>query len=432
MATKNKFLMVAMYACPGFLALLLGAAYPAASQQYHRLLPDSRRGRKVKKQKPPVVRNIYRRKVLNAHPLRMFYYYDDFRGFESLQTHGPGITVLAPQCFAVDGNGAVHGSIPARVMAAAKAARLPIMPLLFNQGFDRAAVSALLHSVAAQQRAVRAMAELADRDDDVGFQIDLENMASADHHLFTLFVKRASSRLHQNGRLLSVAVTPQFSAAKAVHQPHWKTTHDERSGPYECRALGHYADLITLMTYDHSSRNGPPGPIAGYAWVKLAVHYAIRRVPSSKLLLGLPLYGREWTTGGASWESRSLTSGAVGALIERPEVHVQWDARWRSPWFEYNDGVAQRTVWYEDSRSLKEKLSLMQQYGLRGFAAWRLGDEGPEFWPLIAASRKDQGRGSLRHRPPSVAVKQRSKIESHPNGNSASEARTGGRSGLIR
>lgn len=422
MATKDKFLRPAIYACTGLLALLLGATLRAANQGNNPPRPHSHRGRKTNIQRQPAFPNLFRRQVLNAHPLRMFYYFDDTRGFESLQSHGPGITVLAPQCFSVDGEGQVQGAIPPRVRETAKAGRLPIMPLLFNQGFDRTTVSALLHSEAAQESAVRAMANLANRDDDVGFQIDLENIAPADYRLLTLFVKRAAARLHQDGRLLSVAVTPQFWEPRPPMHSRVKTAPAEWSGAYDYRALGRYADLITLMTYDNSSRTGPPGPIAGYAWVRMAVHYAVQRVPRTKLLLGLPLYGREWIAGGQSSASRSMTYDAVRALIERPEVRVQWNTRWRSPWFKYNDGVSQRTVWYEDSRSLKEKLSLMQEYGLRGFAAWRLGDEGPDFWPLLAGSRKDHGGSPVRPSRPSGGVKQKTKIESHLNGNPGSEA----------
>lgn len=432
MATKNKFLSATICVCHSLLALTLGSASLAASQENKTPRPQSHRGRKAAAQKPQASVNKFRQQVLSARPFKMLYYFDDARGFQSLQSHSPGITVLAPQCFAVDGDGRLEGTVPPRVREAAKAARLPIMPLLFNQGFDRATVSTLLHDAAAQERAIRAMSDIANRDEDVGFQIDLENIAPADHHFFTLFVKRAAVRLHQDGRLLSVAVTPQFPEAQTANHHRGKTLRGEWSGAYEYRALGQYADLITLMTYDHSSRNGPPGPIAGYAWVKTAIKYAVQRVPRTKLLLGLPLYGREWSADGESSETRSLTYDSLRALIERPEVHVQWDARWRSPWFEYSEGASQRTVWYEDSRSLKEKLSLMQEYGLRGFAAWRLGDEGPDFWPLVAGSKKDQGRASVRQRRPPVAVKQKTKIESHLNGNPGSEARTGERSGQTR
>ena len=43
------------------------------------------------------------------------------------------------------------------------------------------------------------------------------------------------------------------------------------------------------MAYDQHTPLTPPGPVAGYDWVKAALDYAVRRVPRSKLLLGLPL-----------------------------------------------------------------------------------------------------------------------------------------------
>ncbi len=39
-----------------------------------------------------------------------------------------------------------------------------------------------------------------------------------------------------------------------------------------------------------------------------------------------------------------------------------------------------RTAWFDDARSLREKLKLVQIDHLRGYAAWRLGVEDPEFW----------------------------------------------------
>ena len=41
-----------------------------------------------------------------------------------------------------------------------------------------------------------------------------------------------------------------------------------------------------------------------------------------------------------------------------------------------------RTVYYEDQRSLRGELDLMSRYHLRGYAAWRIGDEDPAFWTI--------------------------------------------------
>ena len=57
-----------------------------------------------------------------------------------------------------------------------------------------------------------------------------------------------------------------------------------------------------------------------------------------------------------------------------------WDDLFRTTWFQLRDGETLRTAWFDDARSLREKLKLVATYHLRGYAAWRLGVEDPEFW----------------------------------------------------
>ena len=409
MATKNELTRWCLGAFNVALLLLLAAGLTRVLEgsSVRPLTPSNSELSTVRQQ--VAAQKLLRARVLGALPLRMFYYFDDTRGFESLQAHASGITVLAPQCFMIDADGFIHGALSPRALAAARDVKVAVMPLVFNQGFDRPTVTTLLHSKAAQERAVDYMAYLAKRDNVVGFQIDLENIDPADRGLFSQFVSRAAARLHYDGRLLSVAVTPRFSDATPGAHRRGEISTGEWSAAFDYGALSRYADFITLMTYDHSTRTGPPGPIAGYEWVKSALQYAVLRVPRTKLLLGIPLYGREWTANDEGSTSRSLTSKDVRELIERPEVTVQWNAKWRSPWFEYKDGSAIRTVWYEDSRSLKEKISLMRQFQLRGFAAWRLGDEGAEFWPLTTGTNKAGAPISLRPSKPAPLGKRRRK-----------------------
>jgi spore germination protein YaaH len=328
-----------------------------------------------------------RKKVLGARPLAMYYYLDDAAAFESLRARGREITVLAPQSFWIDAEGFVHGGVPARAAEAARNARVPLMPLVINPGFDRNVVSSLLRSSKAQERAAMYLGYLAERDNFVGFQLDLENIDPADGPLLTAFVRRVAARLHRDRRLLSVAVVPRFPPSPSGTQGIGGNFTGEWSAAYDYAALARTADFLALMTYDHSTRSGPPGPIAGYEWVKKALDYATGLVPPAKLLLGLPFYGREWTESAVGTSSRALAHRDVRALLERPGLEVRWDERWRSPWFRFEEDSALRTVWFEDARSLKEKLQFVRDYLLRGFAAWRLGSEDPGFWPLATEMR---------------------------------------------
>jgi spore germination protein YaaH len=120
--------------------------------------------------------------------------------------------------------------------------------------------------------------------------------------------------------------------------------------------------------------------VAGYDWVTAALNYAVHRVPPSKLLLGLPFYGREWTQTSRATTSQSLAYKDLKPYLEDPASQRHWDELSRTSWFQLREGETLSTVWFDDARSLREKLKLVPLYHLRGYAAWRLGVEDPEFW----------------------------------------------------
>ena len=134
------------------------------------------------------------------------------------------------------------------------------------------------------------------------------------------------------------------------------------------------------MAYDQHTSLTPPGPVAGYDWVKATLDYAVRRVPPSKLLLGLPLYGREWTETAGATTSQSLAYKDLKRFLEDPSSEQHWDDLAQTAWFQLREGDTLRTAWFDDARSLREKRRLLPLYHLRGYAAWRLGVEDPEFW----------------------------------------------------
>ena len=123
-----------------------------------------------------------------------------------------------------------------------------------------------------------------------------------------------------------------------------------------------------------------------------ALDYAISRVSPNKLLLGVALYGREWTNNGRRTEAHTMPYPETRSLLNRLSLTPQWDEKQRSPWFKYRTGGTIRSVWYENARSVEEKLRLLERYRLRGFAAWRLGMEDPHIWSMVPAMQENQPR----------------------------------------
>jgi len=337
--------------------------------------------------------------VLGARPLAMFYYTSDSVGLPSLKLHAHAITLLSPQCFFVDSEGLVRGQIPAEALEVARQNNLPLMPLLINPGFDRSIAHALLRDAQAQERTIEYLTYLAQRDRYLGWQLDIENIDPEDKAEYVTFVRRVAARLHRDHRLLSVAVVPRFSDDYPDNPAAGFRT-GEWGAPFDFRGLGRVADFVTLMAYDQHSELTPPGAVAGYDWVKAAVEYAVQRMPSAKLVLGMPFYGRAWTVSSHGSKSQSLMFSDLKSYRESEGGEPHWDEQSRTPWFGVKDGVTQRTAWFDDSHSLHEKLGLIQHYHLRGFAAWRLGVEDPQFWPMSEQFEATQRAAAIHPRDP--------------------------------
>ncbi len=320
-----------------------------------------------------------REQIMSARPLAMFYYSDDSVGLESLQAHAGEMSVLAPQCYQADRAGGVHGQLPPGVEETARPAGLPLMPLVMNPEFDRATAHGLLHNPKAQDRLARNLAQIAERQGFAGWQLDFEGFTPADSSEYVRFVARVAARLHHNHRLLSVAVAPRFSDVYPSISPAGFRT-GEWGAAFDFGGLGRAADFLVLMAYDQHTPSTPPGPVAGYDWVKAALDYAVARVPPEKLLLGIPLYGREWDVPSRAATAHSLAYKDLKPFLDSPGSEQHWDDTARTAWFQLREGGTLRTAWFDDARSLREKIALVELYHLRGFAAWHLGVEDPEFW----------------------------------------------------
>jgi spore germination protein YaaH len=103
-------------------------------------------------------------------------------------------------------------------------------------------------------------------------------------------------------------------------------------------------------------------------------------VDAGTLVMGLPLYGRAWqdkrlATALRFTNVQDLLSETQSAVRYAPEL---------GPSFEYEESVVV-TVFYDDIRSLREKLALYQSRGIEAVSFWRVGQGPPELWSSIDA-----------------------------------------------
>ncbi len=126
--------------------------------------------------------------------------------------------------------------------------------------------------------------------------------------------------------------------------------------------------------------------------VREVVEYALTVIPAQKIHLGIPNYGYDWTLPFVRGASQAAILGNVQAvqLAIANNVPIQFDEVAMSPYFFYETAAkgslasVRHEVWFEDARSISEKLQLVEQYGLRGLSCWQIMQLFRTIWLLAA------------------------------------------------
>ncbi|MBD5526346.1 MAG: LysM peptidoglycan-binding domain-containing protein [Lachnospiraceae bacterium] len=241
---------------------------------------------------------------------------------------------------------------------------LTLTPLGADGNFNNALITAVVNDQTAKDNLLTNLLATVQAKDFGGVDIDFEYIRPEDRIPFADFVTDVRNLLAPYGYHVSVALAPKTSDSQAGLLYEGK----------DYRLLGEAADSVLLMTYEWGYTYGPPMAVAPLNKVREVVEYAITRIAPSKIDLGIPNYGYDWTLPFVQGSSRATTVSnqeAVRIAIENG-VPIQFDEVAMSPFFRYEKDGQQHEVWFEDVRSYREKFSLVPTYGLRGMGYWQI------------------------------------------------------------
>ena len=117
--------------------------------------------------------------------------------------------------------------------------------------------------------------------------------------------------------------------------------------------------------------------------VRKVINYAVSVIPKKKIMMGIPLYGYDWTLPYVPKGEFAESIGCLEAVVRAANVGtiIRYDMKSQSPFYNYFDkNKAQHVVWFEDARSIMAKFNLVNEYGLRGVSYWSLGKHFPQNW----------------------------------------------------
>ncbi|HXB41448.1 MAG TPA: glycosyl hydrolase family 18 protein [Bacteroidia bacterium] len=245
-----------------------------------------------------------------------------------------------------------------------------------------------LGSTSAQQTFITNAISLLNSRGGKGVNIDFEGMAASNKAGFTAFIQNLSTQLK--------AANPNYEVSIALYAVDW-------SAVFDIPNLKNYVDLFIIMGYDYyyggSTTAGPEAPLYNfqtgynYTLTKSITYYLKQGVPNSKLLLGLPYYGREWSTSSnaipsattGSYSGTKTFATVKGTPGTYSAANYQWEPISFNSLYDYYNGTEWRQCWIDEARSMRYKFDVVNQRGIGGIGIWALGyDDGySDFWNAI-------------------------------------------------
>jgi len=211
-----------------------------------------------------------------------------------------------------------------------------------------------------------------------GVTIDFEGMkGNGLKEGFNAFLTELSAALKPLGKTLYVTIPPATSDGSYYNG-------------YDFRTIGDMADKVILMAHDFQG-TAMPANLLGSEYYKntpvtplASVYYALKAASdentgvrdTSKLALAISFSSVGWELKDGKLASVDSVRPTPDTIYTRLKQGAQmgYSEIYRNPYITYTTEEGKNYfVWYEDSRSVSDKLQLARLFGIKGVSLWRLG-----------------------------------------------------------
>jgi len=291
----------------------------------------------------------------------------------------PHLTYLSIFSYQVRPDGTLAPINDAHLIEAARQARVAPMMVISNIEEGASFSSELAHTILTDEKVQNSLIDnvikILNEKNYFGLDIDFEYIFRTDRENYNAFLRKIGSRLRALGYILTTAVAPKTSSAQRglLYEAHDYVAH------------GQLVDHIIIMTYEWGYTYGPAQAVAPANQVAKVLSYAVSVIPSQKILMGMPNYGYDWTLPFAEGSAaKTLSNSGALELAYRVRANIQYDVPSQSPYFYYYDQDKKRhAVWFDDARSIKARLELVDRYNLGGVSYWTINRFYPQNWIVL-------------------------------------------------
>lgn len=298
---------------------------------------------------------------------------------ELLNNTLPYLSTLTTFTYGFTENGEIIQEEDNELISAAYAQNVAPVLLISTLGengqFSNELASTLLNNVDLQYTLIGNLLNVMREKGYLGLDIDFEYIYPEDASAYVDFVRRTTQIMNENGFFVIVALAPKISDDQPglLYQGH------------DYAGLGEAANLVLIMTYEWGYTYGPPMAVAPINKVREVVDYAVSRISPSKILMGIPNYGYDFTLPYIRGTSKARSLGTNDAWILAADTGsiIEYDYVAQSPHFSYTENQIEHQVWFEDAASIEAKLALADEYGLFGVSYWNLMRPFAQNWLVL-------------------------------------------------
>lgn len=280
-----------------------------------------------------------------------------------------GVNVISPTWFSLSDNEGNFTSYASReYVDKAHAMGLEVWALIGNLENPDVNMYDVLAGTTNRTHLIEGLVNVALEYDLDGINIDFENIGLDAGEPFVEFIRELSIPCREYGIVLSID-----NYVPMAHTDY-----------YDREEQGVVADYVVIMGYDeHYSGSTEAGSVASIDFVERGIANTVAEVPADKVINAVPFYTRVWETKGTTVDSQALGMDMAQQYLEDHGIATRWDETTCQNYGEYQSGDSYYQIWLEDAESIKVKMNVMEEYGIAGIGAWRLGFENASIWDVF-------------------------------------------------
>lgn len=220
-----------------------------------------------------------------------------------------------------------------------------------------------------------------------GVNIDFEGLPNSQKTNFANFMVDLANQMH--------AAIPNSHVSSVLYAVDWNDV-------FDFSIMASAVDHFIIMGYDYywsgSSTTGPNDPLFhfgsnyNFTLSKSITYYLNKGCPKNKLVLGLPYYGRQWSTSSTTVPSNTTGTGTsvlykdlmTNSSGNYSVANHQYDNDSYTDIYVFNSGGTKQCFITKDA-GMRKRLELINNTGIAGMGIWALGyDDGYNtFWSAI-------------------------------------------------